>query len=108
MVSRNYCIKEYGYFASDKYTRKVSGGNVLLPNSLFIKLERFLLKSKSTSKNNINQIMTIGYKRNIGKILQFNNYVGVIKTLDNITIEILTKIFMYEAYNGYKKRSKYF
>ena len=41
-MSKCYCIKEYGYFASDKYTDKVTGQNILLPHKVFEKIEEVL------------------------------------------------------------------
>lgn len=53
----------------------------------FIELESFILENESLA-----QYLKITMKRPFGKILQAQNYVGVIQTKSGITIEILPKI----------------
>jgi len=53
----------------------------------FEKLEKFVLDNEETA-----QYLKIMTKKGFGKVLQAQNYVGVIQTKDGITIEILPKI----------------
>ena len=53
----------------------------------FKALEKFVLDNEETA-----QYMKITTKKRFGKVLQAQNYVGVIQTKDGTTIEILPKI----------------
>ncbi len=108
MKNKVYTIKEYSYFASDKYVSQVTDGNVLLPHRLFSDLEDFILQNKVDSGDNISEFMVSGYAKNAGKILKAKNYVGVIKASDNTTIEILPKIFVSNEDNSYSRIKKIF
>ena len=50
-------------------------------------LEKFVLENEETA-----QYLKITTKKGFGKVLQAQNYVGVIQTKDGTTIEILPKI----------------
>lgn len=53
----------------------------------FLALEKFVLDNEATA-----QYLKITTKKGFGKVLQAQNYVGVIQTKDGTTIEILPKI----------------
>ncbi|WP_051569268.1 McrC family protein [Alkaliphilus transvaalensis] len=108
MKSKTYCIKEHSYFASDQYVSHVTGENILLPHKLFLNLEEFILQNKVDYSDTIDEFMVTGYAKNAGKVLKAKNYVGVIKTSDNSTIEILPKIFMSDQDDSYSKTKKIF
>lgn len=107
-MSKCYCIKEYGYFASDKYTDKVTGPNILLPHKVFEKIEEFILKNSIKCEDNIENFMTVSYKSGVGKILKAKNYVGVININKNISIEILPKIYSDSIEKNYANTKKTF
>ncbi len=60
--------------------------NYIKPES-FEALEKFVLENEETA-----QYLKITTKKGFGKVLQAQNYVGVIQTKDGTTIEILPKI----------------
>ena len=66
---------------------KDSGGNCAVSSKIFNEIERFVLENADTA-----QFLKPGYKKGLGKILQAQNYVGVIQTKDGTTVEILPKI----------------
>ena len=53
----------------------------------FLALEKFVLDNESTA-----QYLKVTTKKGLGKVLQAQNYVGLIQTKDGTTIEILPKI----------------
>lgn len=53
----------------------------------FLEIEKFILDNEETA-----QYLKITTKRPFGKVLQAQNYVGIIQTKDGTTIEILPKI----------------
>ena len=67
--------------------RRDDNGNRAVTRKVFEELERFVLQN-----SDIAQFLKIGYKKGLGKVLQAQNYVGVIQTKDGMTIEILPKI----------------
>jgi 5-methylcytosine-specific restriction enzyme subunit McrC len=75
-------IKEFQYL---QY-RDEDKENYIKPES-FEALEKFVLENEETA-----QYLKITTKKGFGKVLQAQNYVGVIQTKDGTTIEILPKI----------------
>jgi len=61
--------------------------NRAVPEHIFNEIERFVLENTDTV-----QFLKPGYKKGLGKVLQAQNYVGVIQTKNGTTIEILPKI----------------
>lgn len=80
-------IKEFEYLQS----RDENGTNYIKPET-FEALERFVLENDQTLR-----YLKITTKRGYGKVLQAQNYVGVIQTKDGTTIEILPKISSVES-----------
>ena len=62
-----------------------------IEKNTFEALEKFVLENEETA-----QYLKITTKKGFGKVLQAQNYVGVIQTKDGTTIEILPKISMLE------------
>ena len=60
--------------------------NSYIENTTFEAIEKFVLE------NETEQYLKITTKKGFGKVLQAQNYVGVIQTKDGTTIEILPKI----------------
>ena len=58
----------------------------------YIKLDTFEAIEKFVLENETEQYLKITTKKGFGKVLQAQNYVGVIQTKDGTTIEILPKI----------------
>lgn len=85
-------IKEFEYLQS----RDENGINYIKPET-FEALERFVLDNDQTLR-----YLKITTKRGYGKVLQAQNFVGVIQTKDGTTIEILPKISSVES----KEKSK--
>ncbi len=71
-MARTIILKEYDYILSNE--------------SFYEDLERFVLKNETT------QFLKIVHKKGYGKVIQAQNYVGIIQTKDGTTIEILPKI----------------
>jgi len=66
---------------------KDSDNNRAIKKTTFEQIENFVLKNSDTV-----QYLKIAHKRGYGKVLQAQNYVGVIQTKDGTTIEILPKV----------------
>lgn len=73
---------EYGFLQ----TQDKKDDNYISPKT-FAEIENFVLKNEETA-----QYLKLTTKRGYGKVLQAQNYVGVIQTKDGATIEILPKI----------------
>ena len=58
----------------------------------YIKPETFEVLEKFVLENETEQYLKITTKKGYGKVLQAQNYVGVIQTKDGTSIEILPKI----------------
>ena len=81
-MSKQISIKEFGFL---QY--KISGKNNFITEDIFDSLEQFILENEE-----IAQYLKITTKKGYGKVLQAQNYVGVIQTKNGTTIEILPKI----------------
>lgn len=65
-----------------------------MPRITFEQVERFVLENKAAENGSkADEFLTPGYKKNVGKILKAQNYVGLIETGDHTVIEILPKIY---------------
>lgn len=80
--NKTIIITEYQFLQT-----KDKNGIGYINEKTFIELENFILKNES-----IAQYLKITMKRPFGKVLQAQNYVGIIQTKSGITIEILPKI----------------
>jgi len=78
MILREYDFLQY---------KDSSNKSNFISETTFEELERFVLDNEETS-----QYLKITTKRPFGKVLQAQNYVGIIQTKDGTTIEILPKI----------------
>ena len=81
-MKKEFILKEFEYLqykdnTKDNFIKKVT----------FDSLEKFVLENEKTA-----QYLKITTKNGFGKVLQAQNYVGVIQTKDGTTIEILPKI----------------
>ena len=81
-MSKEITLKEYE-FLQTKYESDLH----YIEEQSFGELENFVLQNEVTS-----QYLKLTTKRGFGKVLQAQNYVGVIQTKDGTTIEILPKI----------------
>jgi len=81
-VAEQITLREYDFL----HTKRERVGNYISPKN-FEAIENFILSNEQTIP--YLKIMT---KKGYGKILQAQNYVGVIQTKDGTTIEILPKI----------------
>ena len=81
-MNSSIIIKEFEYL---QYKNEEKG-NYIKPNT-FEALEKFVLDNEETA-----QYLKITTKKGYGKVLQVQNYAGVIQTKDGTTIEILPKI----------------
>jgi len=106
VIEKYYCLSEYSYLASDKYTNEVKEPNKLLCDKVFSEIEKFVLENKFEDDSGINEFLISGYNKHSKKILKAQNYVGVLQTKSGTTIEILPKIHMDsedESYNNTRK-----
>ncbi|RBQ32050.1 restriction endonuclease [Arcobacter sp. FW59] len=79
MTIKEFDFLQYKYKEHEKYP-------YIQPDT-FEALEKFVLENEDTA-----QYLKITTKKGFGKVLQAQNYVGVIQTKDGTTIEILPKI----------------
>lgn len=90
MKINNFSIREYGFIYC-RQSNKIYGTdynyNLVVPKNILASLEKFVLENEQTA-----QYLKISHKKGYGKVLQAQNYVGVIQTKDGTTIEILPKI----------------
>ena len=84
MKTKQISLIEYSFIYSGKQN---NSNNRAISESNFKELETFVLKNNDTA-----QYLKPSYKKSYGKVLQAQNYVGVIQTKDGTTIEILPKI----------------
>ena len=82
MLIKNLILKEYEFL---QYKRSEDKNFIIEEN--FLAIEKFVLENQ-----HIAQYLKITTKKGYGKVLQAQNYVGVIQTKDGTTIEILPKI----------------
>ena len=81
-ILNNMIIKEFEFLQS-----KNENESNFIKFAIFESLEKFVLDNEETA-----QYLKITTKKGYGKVLQAQNYVGVIQTKDGTTIEILPKI----------------
>ena len=81
-MKKEFILKEFEYLQYKDNTKD----NFIKPDT-FEALEKFVLENEKTA-----QYLKITTKKGFGKVLQAQNYVGVIQTKDGTTIEILPKI----------------
>lgn len=81
-MKKEFILKEFEYLQYKDNTKD----NFIKPDT-FEALEKFVLENEKTA-----QYLKITTKNGFGKVLQAQNYVGVIQTKDGTTIEILPKI----------------
>ncbi|MGZ7443486.1 McrC family protein [Paenibacillus sp. TH7-28] len=85
-------LKEYGTLC--KNPDGLPLGYQCIAESAFDRLERFVLESRGTGNmTDALELMTVGSRRGIGKIISAKNHVGVIAMADGTQIEILPKIY---------------
>ena len=78
-----------------------SQGYVYLAETYFRELEQFIKDYVSASdETDILEFMTIGYKRAVGDVITFKNYVGIIELPSGFQIEILPKISLRDDDNN--------
>jgi len=96
-LAQHYTLKEYDSFTRDK---NLSGSNYIsLSENTFDQLERFILANRSDRDTEVLDLMSIGSRRGIGKIISAKNYVGLITMNDGTEIEILPKIYSVHSDN---------
>ncbi|MGJ0314230.1 McrC family protein [Aliarcobacter cryaerophilus] len=81
-MKKEFILKEFEYLQYKDNTR-----DNFIKKETFDSLEKFVLENEKTA-----QYLKITTKNGFGKVLQAQNYVGVIQTKDGTTIEILPKI----------------
>ncbi|WNL29638.1 McrC family protein [Aliarcobacter cryaerophilus] len=81
-MKKEFILKEFEYLQYKDNTR-----DNFIKKETFDSLEKFVLENEKTA-----QYLKINTKNGFGKVLQAQNYVGVIQTKDGTTIEILPKI----------------
>ena len=82
-MSKQIVLKEYSYIQYKDSSKEEN----YIKEKTFNELEKFVLDNEETA-----QYLKITTKKGYGKVLQAQNYVGVIQTKDGTTIEILPKI----------------
>lgn len=96
-MAQHYTVKEYDSFTRDK---DISGSSYFkLSEYTFDQLERFILTNRSAYDTEALDLMSIGSRRGIGKIISAKNYVGLIAMNDGTGIEILPKIYSAQSDN---------
>ena len=81
-MRKEFILKEFEYLQYKDNTK-----DNFIKKETFDSLEKFVLENEKTA-----QYLKITTKKGFGKVLQAQNYVGVIQTKDGTTIEILPKI----------------
>ncbi len=81
-MAKSIVLKEYEFLQIKDETHK----NYINPK-IFIELENFVLQNEETAT-----YLKLTTKKGFGKVLQAQNYVGLIQTKDGTTIEILPKV----------------
>ena len=81
-MKKEVILKEFEYLQYKDNTK-----DNFIKKDIFDSLEKFVLENEKTA-----QYLKITTKNGFGKVLQAQNYVGVIQTKDGTTIEILPKI----------------
>ena len=81
-MKKEVILKEFEYLQYKDNTK-----DNFIKKETFDSLEKFVLENEKTA-----QYLKITTKNGFGKVLQAQNYVGVIQTKDGTTIEILPKI----------------
>ncbi|MGJ0319095.1 McrC family protein [Aliarcobacter cryaerophilus] len=81
-MRKEFILKEFEYLQYKDNTK-----DNFIKKETFDSLEKFVLENEKTA-----QYLKITTKNGFGKVLQAQNYVGVIQTKDGTTIEILPKI----------------
>jgi len=75
----------------------------------FNELETFIMEYTADAGNaDILDFLKVSYKRNVGKIITFKNYVGIIELPSGYQIEILPKIDLDEETDKYSETKKIF
>ena len=89
MKTKQITLKEYDslFISKESIDEKRDDGNRAVSEHVFEEIERFVLEN-----TDIAQFLKPGYKKGLGKVLQAQNYIGVIQTKDGTTIEILPKL----------------
>jgi len=85
-MSKQITIKEYE-FLQTKDENLVYDKAHYIEEKIFLELEKFVLENEETAI-----YLKLTSKKGFGKILQAQNYVGLIQTTDGTTIEILPKV----------------
>ena len=81
-MKKEFILKEFEYLQYKDNTK-----DNFIKKDIFDSLEKFVLENEKTA-----QYLKITTKSGFGKVLQAQNFVGVIQTKDGTTIEILPKI----------------
>jgi len=81
-MSKQLTLKEYEFLQTKDETHKN-----YINSKIFEELENFVLQNEETAT-----YLKLTSKKGFGKVLQAQNYVGLIQTKDGTTIEILPKI----------------
>mgnify|MGYP003403450235 FL=1 len=81
-MKKEFILKEFEYLQYKDNTK-----DNFIKKETFDSLEKFVIENEKTA-----QYLKITTKNGFGKVLQAQNYVGVIQTKDGTTIEILPKI----------------
>lgn len=81
-MRKEFILKEFEYLQYKDNTK-----DNFIKKEIFDSLEKFVLENEKTA-----QYLKITTKSGFGKVLQAQNFVGVIQTKDGTTIEILPKI----------------
>ncbi|MCT7501808.1 McrC family protein [Aliarcobacter cryaerophilus] len=81
-MKKEFILKEFEYLQYKDNTK-----DNFIKKETFDSLEKFVLENEKTA-----QYLKITTKKGFGKVLQAQNFVGVIQTKDGTTIEILPKI----------------
>lgn len=90
--TKNVTLKEYEVLC--KNPDGTAQGYQCIAESAFDRLERFVLENRGTSNfTDALELMAVGSRKGIGKIISAKNHVGVIAMTDGTQIEILPKIF---------------
>ncbi|CRK83015.1 McrC family protein [Neobacillus massiliamazoniensis] len=76
------CNKDFESHASFKY----------LNNEVFTELEHLILDFNDTKEADAMDFFKIGIRRNVGKVIQAKNYVGLIQMKSGLQVQILPKI----------------
>ncbi len=91
MINNFFEVREFDLITCNKNCENQSSFKYLNEES-FMELENFIMSFEPIEDSNAIDFFKIGIRRNVGKVIQARNYVGLIQMKSGFQIQILPKI----------------